>query len=44
MQAINRPFLGFGLGLRAEHYKDILTTNPSMSFEYSWDKNAQDFL
>jgi uncharacterized protein (UPF0276 family) len=29
MQASNeRPFLGFGLGLRAEHYQEILDTRP----------------
>src|SRR5579872_5929106 len=29
---IKRPFLGFGLGLRPEHYTDILTTNPAVDW------------
>lgn len=29
---IKRPFLGFGLGLRPEHYNDILTTNPAVDW------------
>lgn len=28
-QVSRRPFLGFGLGLRAEHYQEILDTRPS---------------
>lgn len=26
------PFIGFGLGLRAEHYTDILTSNPNIDW------------
>ena len=32
MQTKNRPFLGFGLGLRAEHYQDILASNPPIDW------------
>ncbi|HLX53164.1 MAG TPA: DUF692 domain-containing protein [Aquella sp.] len=32
MQVKERPFLGFGLGLRPEHYHDILTTNPNVDW------------
>jgi len=32
MQARDCPFLGFGLGLRSEHYKEILSTNPNVDW------------
>ena len=27
-----RPFLGFGLGLRPEHYRDVLETRPAVDW------------
>lgn len=32
METIHRPFLGFGLGLRPDHYEDILNTNPPVDW------------
>lgn len=32
MHKTQRPFLGFGLGLRSEHYHDILSTNPPVDW------------
>lgn len=32
MQPTTRPFLGFGLGLRPDHYHEILTTNPQVDW------------
>ena len=32
----NPPYLGFGLGLRTEHYNDILETKPPESLKVDW--------
>jgi uncharacterized protein (UPF0276 family) len=32
MQPIERPYLGFGLGLRPEHYESILQTRPNLDW------------
>lgn len=32
MPVANRPFLGFGLGLRSDHYDEILNSNPNIDW------------